>query len=550
MRLRIVLFVAVWLSLTALSAYQPDWVWMQRTYGSGNCIVYDLDTDAQGRIIAVGAIDGEVIIGDHTINTAGTRDGLLCVLDADGNWLWSMAIGGSGADYAHRVTTDPEGNIYLAGGFSESFTLGTYDLTCNGGNDLFFAKLDPSGNVISAASVGSTYQDTLSGIAVTPAGEVYVAGIYRGAITIGTTTLTTPSYGLFYSKWSPTFEPLWANQGYSSYPSIECVNIGSDPSGNLILIGNFSEQCAFGSPNPVTLYNQNIGGYVVKLSPTGNAIWGESVSLSNFGITNSYIDHAGNSYISGDMCFIIEKDGTRLDNMPRCGKLSSNGTWAWYEPFADMQSCVYVRITGDQAGNAYLTGILWGSFDFGGYVLNGDFDNENIFVAKGDPSGNWQWGLQTVDSGTNFYLMTTDITALPSGDCVFAGFNSDENQQFGDFLVPPSETNYAFFIRVDQDTSVALDDPTSPALPELSLWPNPSTGSVNFRLSDSRKQLSSAKVYNVRGQLIRRISTLDDPTTLSWDGLDDQGKPTQPGVYILSVSSGKETFRKVFTRLP
>ena len=548
----IIMFIAFGMIFVSLAAYQPNWVWMQRTTGSGNCRFYNTTTDSQGRTVAVGYIEGEVTIGLQALTSTGPRDGVVAMLDASGEWLWAIAIGGEGSDYIHKLTTDNQDNIYIAGAFSQSFSIAELELISNGGNDILFAKLDSDGNVLNASSVGSVYNDLPGGIAVTPTGEIYLAGQYRNSITIGNTTLTSSSYALFYSKWDASLNPLWAQQGFSILPTLECVSLGSDTAGNLYIVGNFQQQCSFGSPNQIVLASNNISGFIFKLSPEGNGIWGERVSSGNFSILDAFVDPSGNTYVSGDYTFIIESPGEgdkRLDTMPRCGKLGSNGYWQWYEPFADMDGCVFVRIRGDAAGNTYLTGFLWDSFDFGGFLLSGSFDTENVFVAKGNPAGQWQWGIQTQDAGSIFYLGISDISPLPSGDCIITGWNRGESLHFGDFHVSPSTSVYSFLVRVNADLTSNQDALEMPSHPRIQVWPNPSGDQTEFLLLGSKATISEASVYNLKGQLVRQIPRHGHSGSLIWDGYDDDGRKSPRGVYIMHLESGGKNYSKVFSRL-
>ena len=68
------------------------------------------------------------------------------------NFEWAHSIGGTGTDRGTAINTDPWGNVYITGFFSDSFDfdpgLDTFNISSNGGFDLFVQKLDSSGNFI------------------------------------------------------------------------------------------------------------------------------------------------------------------------------------------------------------------------------------------------------------------------------------------------------------------------------------------------------------------------------------------------------------------
>jgi hypothetical protein len=110
--------------------------------------------------------------------------------DPDGNAFWTKTIGGSGDDYATSVSTD-QGNAFVAGVFSSSIILGTTTLSSSGSSDLFVAKFNGAGNVLSAHRAGGTgNQEIVNSIASDNSGNAWIAGGVNGAITFGSTSLS------------------------------------------------------------------------------------------------------------------------------------------------------------------------------------------------------------------------------------------------------------------------------------------------------------------------------------------------------------------------
>jgi len=195
------LLVVLLIFAGALMGNPPEWAWMQRTFCTGNCIIYNLKSDSQDRINVTGYFEGELSLGAITLNSAGSRDAFVAQLDVEGNWLWACSIGGTGAEYAHKIAVDAEDNIYVGGLFYQDFTVGTTLLENNGNSDIFCVILSSAGNILNAIAVGSEDQDTLKGLAVTLDGILFLSGNYRYSITIGSTNLTNAYVGLFISKW-------------------------------------------------------------------------------------------------------------------------------------------------------------------------------------------------------------------------------------------------------------------------------------------------------------------------------------------------------------
>jgi hypothetical protein len=92
-----------------------------------------------------------------------------------------------------------------------------------------------------------------------------------------------------------------------------------------------------------------------------------------------------------------------------------------------------------------------------------------------------------------------------------------------------------------------------PAPVALHVIPNPASGQVAIRLDAAGRGPVRADVYDTAGRLVCRFfdgvlnAGIHD---LSWDGLNDSGRPVAPGIYLIRVSSaeGPRTGRVVILR--
>jgi len=97
---------------------------------------------------------------------------------------------------------------------------------------------------------------------------------------------------------------------------------------------------------------------------------------------------------------------------------------------------------------------------------------------------------------------------------------------------------------------VANDDVTEiTPVATLSNYPNPFSQKTDISFDLSKSGPAKLSIYNLKGQLVRAISTgtLDKGThSLSWDGTDLNGHSVAPGVYYIRLeSSGTALTRKV-----
>lgn len=124
--------------------------------------------------------------------------------------VYTSRLDGAGQEHVLDMVTDTSGNVYVAGSFSsEEMKLQVFKdaasgngaaaeaanqtrtLRSAGGTDLFLAKYDPQGTLIWARSAGGAGNEAATGLALDPAGNIYVTGFFSASADIGGTVLNT-----------------------------------------------------------------------------------------------------------------------------------------------------------------------------------------------------------------------------------------------------------------------------------------------------------------------------------------------------------------------
>ena len=143
----------------------------------------NIAVDSSGSAYVTGSANSDlpVLVGpDLTFN--GGDDAFVAKVDPSGTaLLYCGYIGGSDYDAGSDIAVDNSGNAYVVGGTAStqaSFpVVNGPDLTHNGGNDGFIAKVDPSGTaLIDCGYIGGSNNDGCGGIAVDDQGNAYVCG--------------------------------------------------------------------------------------------------------------------------------------------------------------------------------------------------------------------------------------------------------------------------------------------------------------------------------------------------------------------------------------
>jgi catechol 2,3-dioxygenase-like lactoylglutathione lyase family enzyme len=101
--------------------------------GASGCAV-----DRDGSIYVTGTTFGD--LASSTVFAEG--DPFLAKYDANGVQLWLEQLGSTTDDAAEALTTDPDGNTYIAGTIKGALDGNEH----NGGIDMFVLKYDPDGN--------------------------------------------------------------------------------------------------------------------------------------------------------------------------------------------------------------------------------------------------------------------------------------------------------------------------------------------------------------------------------------------------------------------
>lgn len=167
-------------------------VWARGMKGSG--VAEEGEALAQGpsgNIYVAGEFNGTVDFdpgpNSRELTPADARDAFVQKLTPGGALMWAKAIGGPQPDFATSLAVDPDGNIYVGGGFEDMADLdpgsGVDNVSANGDGDFFIAKLNSAGQYQWGYGSGSAQGDDLLNSLVTDSnGNVYGTGIFEGTV--------------------------------------------------------------------------------------------------------------------------------------------------------------------------------------------------------------------------------------------------------------------------------------------------------------------------------------------------------------------------------
>jgi hypothetical protein len=191
---------------------------------------------------------------------------------------WVVQFGEDYIDQARTVAIDPAGNVLVGGLW--------------GGWDGFVGKYDATGRrmwirTISAPEGGSNTQ--VNGITADASGNVIVAAATSGS-------LAAPRRGLddvFVAKYAPSGRIIWRRQFGRDRVDV-ATGVAVDRSGNTVIAGYTDGSVA--GPNVVG----DEDGWIARYSPAGARVW-----LLQFGsdederIEDVAVDPSGRAYVAG-----------------------------------------------------------------------------------------------------------------------------------------------------------------------------------------------------------------------------------------------------------
>ncbi len=337
---------------------------------------------------------------------------------------WANRTGNTSFNKEGAMTVDEAGNIYSIGMFKETLDLDpgpdTYNVTSipSWRDDIYFQKLDPSGNFIFGLKIGGNGRDSGTAIAVDSLENIYISGSFRDTVDFdpGIDTFNLVSNGLsdaFVMKLNKFGDFLWARSFGGTdddHCSLNSLKISND--GTIFLSGQYKLTVDFDFGIGETSYTSNGSAdvFIMRIDDLGNFVWAKSfggidtdrvrgVSIDN----TEFICISGSFYNSVDfnpseLEYTLTSEGMRDAYIL---KLNLDGEFIWVKQFSGINT-VTATTSIDQFGNIYSTGFFKETIDFdpgpGVYELSSSGE-QDIYVHKMNGDGEFIWAIKMGDTG-------------------------------------------------------------------------------------------------------------------------------------------------------
>ena len=217
--------------------FEGNEIWSKKYKGDDKDMLRHIQPVPEGGYIACGATRS---------NGAGFIDGWAIKLDEDCNIEWQSNFGGSSYEVFKQIYPTPDGG-YLAGGFSNSDGLGSYDI--------WFVKIDNLGNLEWEKRIGNEYSNRLNYFMPTADGNFIATGRSQQD--------SQETDELFVLKVDSDAEVIW-EQFYEATVEGEGYYIEEILPGGYIISG--ADANSIGGP-------WQTDGWVLRIDETGNLLW-------------------------------------------------------------------------------------------------------------------------------------------------------------------------------------------------------------------------------------------------------------------------------------
>jgi hypothetical protein len=463
-------------------------VWIRTAGGVLGDYAHAMAMDRTNYIYVAGELEGAgdvVNFSNSTtsLTTMGDNDIFVAKYDLNGNVIWAKSAGGSGGEKALGVSYDAAGNVYICGNYKRTFTYEGTTITAavDGERDIFVAKYNSSGAFQWVRTASSPGRDEALSIQATPAGEVYVTGMYSDGATFGSTTLTTPNtptghyMNIYLAKYATDGTLQWVKSAGSDYDDVGW-DITLDASGKVFLSGEFNAYATFDSHALVTTGAADI--FVACYDAAGNAQWAKKAG-------GALVDRARG----------IGTDGT----------------------------------------NIYITGQFGSTAAFGTLTATA-VDSSDIFMAGLDNSGNFLW-VKSVGGVAD----SVEFLGYESGNAIWAeGPNTVyatgallDGGDFGTISLDDIERTDAFITKMTVVVGVEEHSNAS----SIKVYPNPADGIFQLDMSKIKGQKAVVNIYNYLGGLITQ-----DQYTSGIHNVDVTS--FEKGMYLIEIIDGNNSYRE------
>ncbi len=398
-------------------------VW-SRALGHGDSPAYSGATSVgavsalpEGQVLVAGWLGESADLGGGVVEPAGQLDVFLGAYDpfADAH-VWSRIYGGPELDRADALAITPSGNIVIAGYAREGSFVGVPSAGTPGG---FLAELEPDGAPLWVRFFG---EGGAVRLALGNDGEITVVGTLHGDADFGTGPLAVSNSGIFAARYDDQGTCLWATSFGVDTSNNRAITASTDLDGNVLVAVELET-------DPIDLgagtipHRDDVDVFLGKLDGAGNLVWGFSSAAKPYHVNNFdtglAVDPAGDVVTVDFFAGSVTYEETIVGTGSVIAKYDRDGELLWTHVLPEAQAW---NVTVDVNRDVVVGGFYASPDGFGDGALTGD---SGMFIMKIDAAGQTRWTRGFANSEDGSAALTALDTDALASILVGGGFSGE-----------------------------------------------------------------------------------------------------------------------------
>jgi len=141
----------------------------------------DLKIDNEKNLLISGVFNETIILENDIFDTYGENDIFFVKYSFDGTKQFAKQIGGNTNDFVNAITSDSNGNIYIAGDFNDTCFFDSTFISANYNTDIFIACYNSIGILRKVKKIGSAFEsDQCNDISIDKNDNLFLTGCFYG----------------------------------------------------------------------------------------------------------------------------------------------------------------------------------------------------------------------------------------------------------------------------------------------------------------------------------------------------------------------------------
>ncbi|MGB5353533.1 MAG: hypothetical protein WBN32_07995 [Woeseia sp.] len=442
-KLRDVLCVSAVMAVFHVTVTASADSWMAQIGGLGPEVVFDLVETSDRRLCATGTFTNDAQFGADerlvTLHADAIQDIYVACFSADGTLETAVQFGADISDQPRAIAAFPDGDILVTGYFLNSLGPGkSGSLQSSGSADIFLIRMNKKGEEVWSRKFGGSFADNGNALAITPGGEILLAGNFQETITYesaGATREIISAGGrdAFVFRLDGNGNIQWA-QSFGGKGRDEASRVVAGADGSIYIAGTFEDTALVGRRTGKMTATHGADGFLIAFDADGTLRWTRQLAGSNRDYVSGLVsDEQGALYLSGN--FLDEIELPNQSTLRSAGsadvfllKFDSQGRQLWQRRIGGEQVDESFDLAITTSGELLLSGHFQGDVeisiaDEARVLKSHGVGNPDGFVLTFDMQGEYKEVMTAAGDGVETVFA---VAALQGGGMATAGFFNKE----------------------------------------------------------------------------------------------------------------------------